>query len=223
MKWWKRLRRGKRPTTGVPSNSSSLHLDLPGWTLVEERDQVTYWRDADGDALSLAADLGFVLTQLSDEDAVRAAARELAESVHSGLVEARIVQGSHGPAVMLICKRLDVPAFVFTGMLFVTWKTESWLWSIVARERGTTGVREALVTTQLINEGKLTVESYESSWAQDPYDPTYRGVEGRTLRYLSDDESYDSQFPGHPLSKVRRELRRLLTVTLEAPDRVEGA
>jgi hypothetical protein len=114
---------------------------------------------------------------------------------------------------MLIYKRLDMPAFVFTGMLIVAPASKtSTVWTIVARERGMTGVREAAITAMLVNEGKLTPESYETSWAQDPYDPTYAGVDRSTLRYLSDDESYDLQFPQHPLTKVRRQLKQLLAV-----------
>jgi hypothetical protein len=119
---------------------------------------------------------------------------------------------------MFIYKRLDMPAFVFTGMLVVAPAlTNSSAWTIVARERGTTGVREALITANLMAQGKLTPESYKKSWTKDPYDPEYSGVDRRTLRYLSDDESYDSQFPQHPLSKVRRQLRGLLTLKSHPP------
>jgi hypothetical protein len=136
----------------------------------------------------------------------------------AGLVQADVVEGADGPAVLLIDKRLFKPAFVFTGKLVVApaSKTSS-VWTVVAVERGTTGVREAVITDQLFSEGKLTLESYQTSWAQDPYDPGYVGVDRSMLRYLSDDESYDSQFPQHSLSKVRRELRNLLTVKLHSP------
>ena len=77
-----------------------------------------------------------------------------------------------------------------------------------------TGQREAVITTQLMSEGKLTLETYRQSWAQDPYEPTYSGVERRTLRYQSDDSRYDQQFPQHPLSKVRRLLSTLLSVNI---------
>ena len=55
----------------------------------------------------------------------------------------------------------------------------------------------------------MTFESYQAGWAQDPYDPTYNGVDRRTLCYMSDDERYDDAFAGHPLSKVRRLLREI--------------
>jgi len=83
------------------------------------------------------------------------------------------------------------------------------VWTVVSGEQGTTGVREAIVTTQLMNDGKLTIEDYQQSWAQDPYEVTYAGVDRSALRFASDDESYDEQSPDHPLSKVRRVLATL--------------
>ena len=69
--------------------------------------------------------------------------------------------------------------------------------------------REAVVTANLINEGKLRLEQYELRWAQDPYEPAYYKVDRSVLRFISDDESYDEQFTQHPLSKVRRILAAL--------------
>ena len=94
-------------------------------------------------------------------------------------------------------------------MLFVVGDEDSDVWTIVSAERGTTGVREAIVTSQLLSEGRLTIENYERSFAQDPYDASFGAVDRRVLRFLSDDESYDGQFPHHPLSRVSRVLAAL--------------
>jgi len=94
-------------------------------------------------------------------------------------------------------------------MLIIPLSKVEMIWTVVAREHGTTGIREALITSDLMNKGKLTLESYMASWAQDPYDPPYCGVDRSILRFMSDDESYDQLLPQHPLSKVRRELNRL--------------
>jgi hypothetical protein len=179
---------------------------------------MTVWQNADGDVLSLALEAACEFPDVSDLNVVRRQSRELAQRMNSGLVQADVVAGADGPAVMLIYKRLVMPRFLFTGMLVVapTSKASS-VWTVVAGERGTTGVREAVITAMLMNEGKLTVEGYKTSWAQDPYDPAYNGVDRSTLRYLSDDECYDARLPQHPLSKVRRELRRLRTVKLHPP------
>jgi hypothetical protein len=207
--WLMRLLGGKGG--GSPQ---ALGFSVPGWKETEHDQQITTWQDAAGDVLYLRRDAcGF--PDLSDSNAVRRHCRELAQRWDSGLVQADVVAGADGPAVMLITKRLFKPAFAFTGKLVVAPASEtSFVWTVVCVERGTTGVREATITAMLTNEGKLTVESYESSWAQDPYDPAYAGVDRSSLRYLSDDKSYDLQFPQHPLSKVRRELNKLLAVKL---------
>jgi hypothetical protein len=110
----------------------------------------------------------------------------------------------------MIYKARRERAFVFTGMLFLPADAEWLVCTVVDGERGTTGIREAVVTAQLIEAGALNVEHYEECWANDPYDSQYRGTSEVPLRYLSDDESYDAQFPEHPLSNVRRTLRTLL-------------
>jgi hypothetical protein len=173
-------------------------------------------RDEVGDVVGLAVvDLETDLPSFSDEDGVRRYCRKFAESCEAGLVEATTTKSSKGPAIKLIYKKLQKPAYQFTGMLIIPLPKAEMIWTIVAREHGTTGIREALITSGLMNEGKLTVESYKASWAQDPYDSSYCGVDRSILRCMSDDESYDQLFPQHPLSKVRRELNRLGSVGIE--------
>jgi hypothetical protein len=99
--------------------------------------------------------------------------------------------------------------YAYTGMFISSVKSASLIWTIVAVERGTSGLREAVVTGTLWKAGKLTLEDYERYWAQDPYEPTYQGVDRIVLRFLSDDKQYDAQFPQHALSKVRRVMAAL--------------
>jgi hypothetical protein len=213
LKWLKSLFPDKGKALPRP-----LKQTMPGWTIVEQNQQITVWQDADGDALSFARNATFDFPELSDENAVRGRCRALAQNSHSGLVEAAVVQAVDGPAVMFIQKRLDLPAYVYMGMLVMSPnRPPSSVWTIVAHERGTTGVREAWVTATLMQAGKLSAETYEKSWARDPYYPAYAGVDRRVLRFLSDDAAYDSQFPHHPLSKVRRELRTLVTTGRALP------
>jgi hypothetical protein len=174
------------------------------------------WRDAVGDVVVIAVINPATDTpSLSDEDAVRRYCRKFAEKLESGLVEATTTTSSKGPAIKMIYKKLKKPAFQFSGMLIIPLLKAECIWSIVAREHGTTGIREALITSDLMNKGKLTLESYKASWAQDPYDSSYCGVDGSTLRYMSDDEAYDHLFPHHPLSKVRRELNRVGSIEID--------
>jgi len=123
------------------------------------------------------------------------------------MIEVREATGRLGAEVRLIYKRLEKPAYVFTGILLIP--SQSHMWTVVDEERGTTGVREAVITAELMNAGELTWQDYERKWAHDPYDPDYRGVDRGVLRFFSDDELFDERFPDHPLSKIRRVLTDL--------------
>jgi len=134
--------------------------------------------------------------------------RKLAQNRGGGLIEVHAIpRGTN--SVSLIYKRQDFPAYVYSGMLITSVRGNSLVWTIVAVERGMTGVREAVVASNLMNAGKLTAEDYKRYWAEDPYEAAYRGVDRSVMRFMSDDESYDEQFPQHPLSKVRRVLAML--------------
>jgi hypothetical protein len=164
------------------------------------------WRDECGNVLSLGV-LTDPLTdsEQTDETALRNLCRDLAQSRSGGLLEA----SATADGIKLIYKRLQVPAYIYTAMLMTKVRSDWLIWTVVAGEHGTTGVREAVVTAQLIGEGKLALEDYERCWSGDPYDPNYSGVDRSVLRSKSDDESYDAQFPRHPLSMVRHLLASL--------------
>lgn len=204
MKWWKHLwRSSAKPASDV---FGCIHLTLPEWTEVTPTKGMRVWRDTDGDVLSLAnSPVPLTDSDRTDEMKVRKWCREIAQPRGGGLIEAHRLD----IGIKLIYKRLAMPAYVYTGML-ITHVQALWLiWTIVAGERGTTGVREAVVAAKLINEGKLKPEEYELRWGRDPYDPAYRSVDRRIQRFMSDNESYDERFPQHPLSKVRRVLAAL--------------
>lgn len=205
MSWWKRLWQG--PTD---ERLRLVRLALEGWSDEATRGDMRVWRDGQGDVLSLViTDESTDFPQLSDELAVREHARDLAESGGGGLIEARVRTGSLGETASLIYKRLVKPAYIYTGILVAPSARPTQTWCVVAGEHGTTGVREATITAELFNSGRMTIQDYESSWARDPYDPDYGGVDRSVLRFVSDDECYDGRFPWHPLSKVRRILTAL--------------
>ena len=174
---------------------------------------MTVWRDQDGDVISLTrAGSDFVGASLFDESGLQRYCREFAQSQDAGLVEVSSASSADGPCLRYIYKRLDGLGFRFAGVLAIPRPQVTWVWMVLAGERGMTGVREAVVTARLLEAGKLTPESYQATWAQDPYEPDYEGVDKRTLRYMSDSEEYDIDFPHHPLTKVRRELLRLAQI-----------
>jgi hypothetical protein len=143
---------------------------------------------------------------------VRTLARSIAQRSGGGLIEAHIGACTFGRTATLIYKRLIRPKYVYTGMLIVARPLDPDLvWAVVTGEIGTTGVREAVITTELMNAGRLTLGQYQQSWAQDPYEPERADTDRSVLRFMSDDAQYDHRFPTHPLSKVRAVLRDLPT------------
>lgn len=214
MSWWRRLGRGRNQPT-LPIDPGQL--PMTGWNLVGRETAAAYWRDATGDTVSLTlAPVDPSLPEPSEIENSRNYCRRVAESQGSGLIEVGSTQGAEGPCLTCIYKRLKIPAFTFFGVATTPIMNGTWIWMIVASEHGVTGVREATVTSRMLEAGQLTLESYEASWARDPYDPSYRGVDRSTLRYVSDADQYDDEFPDHPLTKVRGELRRLLTIRLSS-------
>lgn len=191
---------------------------MPGWHEDAPTDGMRVWHNDDGDVLALTPhEDPLSLPPLDDPAAVQQWCRSAAAARESGLIEVRVDESELGETLGFIYKRLKAPAYIFTGMLLVPDEEVRGVWTVVCGERGTTGIREAVVTSHLMSTGQLTIEEYKRAWAQDPYDPTYAGVDGSNLRFQSDAERYDLQFPEHPLSRVRRVLAALPTsVWLEA-------
>ncbi len=207
--WWRRLW-GKVPLIRPPQ--PRLRPGLPGWNEGDSNGDMRIWRDEIGDMLTLVetSEL-FSEQELVDETQRQRTARHTAESRSAGLIEVDTVTTSNGPGWSFIYKRLERPAYIFTGMLFLKDKDSWQIWTVVAGERGIrAGARESTIKAELLNEAKLPVGD-ERAWARDPYQPTYKGVDFAVLRCLSDDEQYDQRFPDHPLTKVRRILATLPT------------
>lgn len=196
----------------VPAGAAGVRLSMPGWVEAAPNDGMREWRDGTGDVLTLSeVDPTSTdgLRTCGNETELRTHARRLAEAGGGGLIEAAMVAPGPASVRRLIYKRAQRPAYVYTGMLIMAGQQATLVWTVVAGEHGTTGVREAIVTAEMMKSGELTLERYKSSWAQDPYDPRYHGVDRSVLRFLSDDERHDVRFPDHPLSKVRRVLGSL--------------
>jgi len=208
--WWSRLTPRER-TADVDFETDGL--PMAGWQLVRRAPGFACWRDAVGDVVSLSA-VSLPVPPLSDPVDLQHLCRRFSEEQRAGLVEVTVRAGANGACLTYVYKRLEVPAFKFFGVVYAPAPTGSWMWMVAAAERGTTGVREAMVADLLLDSGQLTVDSYRSSWARDPYEPEYAGVDSSTLRYMSDAVEYDALFPDHPLTKTRRQLDRLVAIRL---------
>ncbi len=183
-----------------------VQFAMRGWTEQQPDGELRVWSGPHRSVLSLGT-MGTDDWLSTSDSRLREMARNLASSRAGGLIEAHSVPCGKSAAVRLIYKRLQLPAYVYTGMFIIRLQGSSLIWTIVDGECGTTGVRDAVVTSELFAAGIVrSVEDFERSWAQDPYDMTSLGVDRSVLRAISDDEKYDARFPDHPLSRVRRFL-----------------
>jgi hypothetical protein len=206
----------KRQPRASGSLFHSFRFDTTGWTLAKRRRSSIEWRDADGDTLHACVDstLPAEVSALSDRDSLRAFYREEAIKHGGGIVCAEIVQAGGIRSVKVINKYLRRPAYAYDGNLIIPLKNAQYTVTIHSIERGVTGERDALVTSQLAERGELEIESAAApgepgrikGWFQDPYDPSYQGS---SIYSMSDDHRLDSLFPNHPLSKLRKCLGRI--------------
>jgi len=173
--------------------------------------------------------------RMNDLRAVRDHYRASFAKQGMGLIECDVLQLQDVQAVRAIAKLVMPPkGAAYAGTIALPLHKESYVFNMVAKELGITGIRETAVTlktaTELEKQGytlDLPIESEPNRqaitakapiawknattgrvvrWAQDPYDPAFNG---RCLRNLSDAPEHDAGFPEHPLSQVRAALECL--------------
>jgi hypothetical protein len=207
-----------------PATSPASHWTLgrlsvslePEWVLVSGTADSKTFRTSEGDELSLrrsSTPTGF--PELSP-DSVRAYGRLLAAADAAGLLSAEVVAARHATCVCMIHKRLEIPAYAYTGVLLLPGAADLYTITLSTRERGTTGIRDAVATMTLLQRGEVTIPRHAAAppgegiplegWLADPYDPDYTGL---ITRSRADDEEFDAVLPDHPLSVLRRRIRDL--------------
>jgi hypothetical protein len=134
----------------------------------------------------------------------------VAESNRGGLVHADFVDRDDVRAA-IIFNQEQLPAYAYTGMLIIPRRGHHFVVSVASVERGMTGVRDAIVTAQLLQQGKLDPTKTDANrrveeWFSDPYDAAFNAT---ALNSVADSEQYDSLVPSHPLSRVRATLRTI--------------
>src|SRR5262245_60093956 len=136
MRWWKRLFAEPRRSFTV----DAVRLDLP-MPVAENAADRRLWRDTDGHVISLHIVDDIVLPNPMTSEAVRTLFRDMAEERKGGLVEAELLQWKSTSVTQGIYKWREGAGFAFTGMLFIPVRHTTLVWTMVAGERGTTGIR----------------------------------------------------------------------------------
>lgn len=119
----------------------------------------------------------------------------------------------HG--VRLIVKSRQQPhGMTYVGSMIFPFAEFSYVLKIQCAEHGITGIREAIVTDEWLRVRSGDPMTVMADFSRDPYDA---GRRDKLMRNAAEDESRDSQFPQHPLSRTRRYLADLeLTIEFDA-------
>ena len=200
-----------RPRATPDWTIDGVRFDTSGWRLQEASATTMTWTNAEGDVLSLTRFQGEAVSAAEDLSSLRVRARQLAASNHGGIVQADFVDRGGVRVASLIFKKEQLPAYEYTGMFIIPSDGHHFVVTVESVERGVTGVRDAMVTAQLLQQGKLDPTKTDTAhrvegWFSDPYDSTYNAT---ALNSVADGEQYDSVVPSHPLSKIRRTLRTI--------------
>ncbi|MBT2442451.1 hypothetical protein J7E93_20530 [Streptomyces sp. ISL-36] len=173
-------------------------MELPGFRNVEP----DVWVNDAGDVVSLhffglPPDLP---AALDDGPSLRAALTRMTAQAGGGLIEASVKPLGGLPALRQILK-LPMPGQahgqVFIGSFTVPRARCSTVVKVQAPERGTTGMREAMVMAEV---------GPDAFFRPHPYAPE---VQGGLPFHAADHARFDDRFPDHPLTRVRAVLGAL--------------
>src|SRR5215468_5025585 len=106
----------------LPDELRIVNLNLSGWTEEESKGRARVWRDQYRSVLSVSLagpDVSAEFNPSQKATQLQSKFREVATSAHAGLIEASAVTCANGSAAKMIYKRLQEPAYVYTGMLIV--------------------------------------------------------------------------------------------------------
>jgi hypothetical protein len=135
-------------------------------------------------------------------------------------VELRIIDGC--AAFHEITKVPQIPfGMGYLGSVSLPFRDFGYMITAAFRERGVTGMRDTAIFGELMQKGEVKLEEGAEQavgWMADPYDPLVKTPPGRNR---SDDAQYDTRFPNHPLSQLRRLLRQI-EATLKVSGEVKG-
>lgn len=200
--------------------SRSVILPETGWKLIEQNAQERTWINETGNAafsfffFDIKPDLPF---QTMNINAYRSSYRMAALKHEGGIVESDFVDLKGINGLRFIIKvPMGEHGMRYLSAVTIPFRNYSYVLRVQAEEAGTTGIRDAVVASQLMATGEIKPgDNGFENWFADPYDKIFR--QGRLMN-KSEDRKYDAVFPDHPLTIVRRMLQKLETEIQFAPE-----
>ena len=181
-----------------PQSLESLRFDAAGFQYrgqkIAGRDHL--WSTPEGDMVALVYSPGppGLPENVGSVEELRAGCAAKFKMPGGQIVELRVRRTKARPAMQVIFKTPRGSGWTYVGSLCIPFRDFGFVIQSMCEERGTTGVREAMVT-YFQNTIPDATKIPDADLACPPWD--------------SDNQRFDSLFPGHPLSRLRRILNRV--------------
>jgi hypothetical protein len=193
----------------------SITFDTTGLALQGDLDSTRVWHTWVGDGIGL-----YYFNKPPDIDAdpdsvdeVRNFYRLLVASAGVGIIEVETLILDECRAIRTIFKVSQQPSgMTYLGSITLPFRDFSYVIKVQCMEYGATGIREAVVADALLASEQIQIQSDGErraeilGWSRDPYGCS---VDAPLKRNRAEAEEYDSQFPEHPLSRLRTILREI--------------
>jgi hypothetical protein len=189
-------------------------LELQG-----DKENVRVWHTQAGDGAGLYyfALAPNIQADLEFEDEVRRFYRPTIKDSSLGMIQVDTITVDGVPAIKTIFKTPQQPTgMTYIGSITIPFRDFSYVVKIQCPERGTTGIREAIILNRESIDSS-DIESFFDKWAQDPYDAF---IKSPLMRNRAEAEEYDAQFPDHPLSRARSFLNQVQQ-TLQVAEQIK--
>jgi len=187
-------------------NIHSIKFEIADRTIVSRVAEEIIWSNKTAGNLSLeyVEGLSENCLDMKDIKKVRSFCRELANQNGGAIIEVNVVIINETKAIYTIMKfPMESGGMVYICSLAIRFNEAHFTIKLEIPEEGPVGLREKLVAETLQEESEETMED----WFKDPYNPFYKA---EVLRCLADDDAWDHEFPDHPLTKVRNEMKAII-------------
>jgi hypothetical protein len=194
---------------GTSVSPDSVTFDVSRYEYQGVRDGAKVWHTADGYGLGL-----YFFDKRPDVPSGLTSASQLRDNYSSLLgdkfrvIDCKVQSSDKVPSVWLIVGGLEPAskAAVYVGSITVPFHDFSFVIKMQAAERGTTGMREAMLVARALNDGTGSIQDGKfvpHGWSVD-------------------DEQFDKLLPKHPLSRLRQELK-IIAGSLRIDEKVKRA
>lgn len=194
----------------VKPNINSITIPNFGLKNLQDTEKIKQWMSEDESLILLQIfyDLEPDLPTMQNIDTLRDFYRKQMVQYNGGLIEVDFISIKEFKILRNIFKVPQDPhGMAYMLSLVIPFEKCSYVIQVMGRELGTTGLRDSVVSSQLMQEGVVTVdENGFANWFADPYDENYKGG---TLMNKSEQIIYDNDFEFHPLTKARKILTEI--------------